>query len=92
VTAEGRAYFEQHKTEAEAILNQLEAIGQRMGDVRRAFTGDDDEALDPANIRQAAHALKHALREKRRASPEEQKRVAEILRKATEEIAGKPQG
>ena len=93
LTAEGRAYFEQHKTEAEAILSQLEAIGQRMGDVRRAFTGDDDEALDPANIRQAAHALKHALREKRRASPEELKRVAEILRKATEEILdGKAQG
>ena len=94
LTDEGRAYFEQHKSEAEAILSQLEAIGQRMGDVRRAFTGqeseDSDEALDPANIRQAAHALKHALREKRRASPEELKRVAEILRRATEEILGKP--
>ncbi len=89
LTPEGQAYFEQHKSEAEAIFSQMEAIGRRMADVRRAFSGDEDEALDPADIRQAVHGLKHALREKRRSSPEEQLRVAEILRRATAEIVGK---
>lgn len=90
LTAEGSAYLEQHRAEADAILSQLETIGQRMGDVRRAFSGDEDEAQDPADIRQAVHALKHALREKRRAGPEELRRVAEILRRATQEILGTP--
>jgi DNA-binding PadR family transcriptional regulator len=89
LTPEGRAFLDEHREEAKAILSQLETIGQRMGDVRRAFSGEEDEGLDPADIRQAAHALKHALREKRRAGPAEQKRVADILRRATEEIVGK---
>lgn len=89
LTPEGRAYLDQHRDEAKAILSQLETIGQRMGDVRRAFSGEEDGALDSADIRQAVHALKHALREKRRAGPEEQKRVTNILRRATEEIVGK---
>jgi DNA-binding PadR family transcriptional regulator len=89
LTPEGRAHLDQHRDEAKAILSQLETIGQRMGDVRRAFSGEEDGALDAADIRHAVHALKHALREKRRAGPEEQKRVADILRRATEEIVGK---
>jgi DNA-binding PadR family transcriptional regulator len=95
LTPEGKAYLDQHRDEARAILNQLDEIGQRMGDVRRAFRGDEaedrDDDLDAADIRQARRALRQALHDKRRASPEEQRRVAEILRRATEEILGKPQ-
>ena len=87
LTPEGKAFLDEHRDEARAILSQLEAIGQRMGDVRRAFSGEDDDAASPADIRQAIHALRHALHEKRRTSPEEQKRVVEILRRATEDIS-----
>jgi DNA-binding PadR family transcriptional regulator len=91
LTPEGKAFLEDHRDEAKAILSQLETIGQRMGDVRRAFSGEEDDAASPADIRQAIHALRHALQEKRRSSPEEQKRVVEVLRRATEEILGKQQ-
>lgn len=40
-------------------------------------------------IMQARHDLKHALMEQFRASPEEHKRIAEILRRAAAEIRGK---
>jgi DNA-binding PadR family transcriptional regulator len=85
-TAEGLAHLEKRRAEADEIFSQLERIGRRMGDVRRAFSGEEEEA-NSADIRQHAHALRHALREKRHASPEEQRRVAEILRRAVEEIA-----
>ena len=91
LTPEGKVFLDEHRDEAKAILSQLETIGQRMGDVRRAFSGEEDDATSPASVRQAIHALRHALHEKRRSSPEEQNRVVEILRRATEEILGKPQ-
>ncbi|WP_374544827.1 helix-turn-helix transcriptional regulator [Rhodoblastus sp.] len=90
LTPEGAAYLDEHRDSAKAMLAQLDAIKQRMGDVRRAFSGEDtevgDDDIDSADIRQAARALKQALREKRRATPEEQRRVIEILRRAAEEI------
>ena len=57
-----------------------------MGDVRRAFSGAEEDDADSADIRQHGRALRQALREKRHAPPEEQRRVAEILRRAVEEI------
>jgi DNA-binding PadR family transcriptional regulator len=42
-----------------------------------------------AEIMQARHDLKHALMEKIGASPEDHKRIAEILRRAAAEIRGK---
>jgi DNA-binding PadR family transcriptional regulator len=91
ISEEGRAHLEQHRGEAEAILAQLQKIGERMEQVRRAFAGEgDDENEGPADFRAARHALRQAVRERRGAGPEELRRITEILRRAAAEIAKGP--
>jgi DNA-binding PadR family transcriptional regulator len=91
ITDTGRAYLEENRGLVDALLGQLSHIGSRMERVRRAFTGedaDDDAVGTTSELRNARHELRTLLREKRRASPEEQRRIAEILRKAATEIRG----
>ncbi len=93
ISPEGRAYLEQNRTTADGLLSQLERIGQRMGDVRRAFAGDeapdDGEDGDSSDLRQARRELRRALRERRHLSVEESRRIADILRRATADIISK---
>jgi DNA-binding PadR family transcriptional regulator len=100
ITDAGRAFLEQNRETVDAILTQLERIGSRMDTVRRAFSGegpaDDEEADAPGysfrgykDLWLARRELKSALREKRHSAPEEYQRVAEILRRAAEEIRRK---
>jgi DNA-binding PadR family transcriptional regulator len=93
ISEEGRRHLEENRTAAEALLSQLDRIGRRMGDVRRAFAGDPDEAGeegDTHELRQARRELRRVLRERRRGSPEESRRIADILRRATADILGRP--
>ena len=91
ITDAGRAYLGEHREAVDATLAQLEHIGRRMGRVRDAFSGfDDEEDMGGSReIMQARRELKHALREKRHASAEERARIAEILRVAAAKILGK---
>jgi len=86
ITDTGRAYLEEHRDAAEAMLDQLEHIGRKMGRVREIFGGFDDE---DEVFGAARHELKRALREKRSASAEEKSRIAEILKEAAARIRGK---
>jgi DNA-binding PadR family transcriptional regulator len=93
ITDAGREYLRKHQDAAEAILNQLEHIGARMGRVRDIFSSDadgDDESSDasPTDVWVALRELKHALRHKRHAGAKEIHRVAQILRRAAVEIIG----
>ena len=93
ISEEGRRHLEENRTAAEALLSQLDRIGRRMGDVRRAFAGDPDEAGeegDTHELRQARRELRRVLRERKRGSPDESRRIADILRRATADILGKP--
>jgi len=93
ISEEGRRHLEENRTAAEALLSQLDRIGRRMGDVRRAFAGDPDEAGeegDTHELRQARSELRRVLRERKRGSPEESCRIADILRRATADILGRP--
>ena len=99
ITEAGRAHLEENKATAQSMLEQLAWIGKRMEQMRRAFSGEEaaapGEEADDANAGTAAelHAVRHelrdALRERRHASAEEQRRVAEILKRALGEIRGK---
>jgi len=88
-SAEGKAFLDQNRTTVDALLAQLERIGRRMGDVRRAFSGDEDDEHDNSELRHARRELRRALRERRHVSAEESRRVADILRRATADIIGK---
>jgi DNA-binding PadR family transcriptional regulator len=89
ISEEGRRHLDENRPAADALAAQLERIGRRMGDVRRAFAGDGDEEGDTNELRAARRELRQVLREHRRGSPEESRRIAEILRRATAEILGK---
>ena len=83
-TEAGLAYLKERKDIADAILSQIERVGQHMERVRRAFSGDDWRSSE---MQAARRLLRAALDEKRDASPEEQRRIAEILARAAKEIS-----
>ena len=89
ITEAGEAQLKQDAIMAEAILSQLDRIGKKMERVREVFAGDDADADMAHSVRSARHELRSVLRERRHASPEEQQRVADILKRAIEEIRGK---
>ena len=92
ISEEGLRHLEENRVAADALLTQLDRIGRRMGDVRRAFAGDPDEAAeegDTHELRQARRELRRVLRERKRGSPEESRRIADILRRATADILGR---
>jgi DNA-binding PadR family transcriptional regulator len=93
ITDEGRDYLGKHRETARAMLDQLAQIGRRMGRVREAFSGfdedlgdDEDASRESRDVWHARRALKQALREKRHVSGEEKARIADILRRAADEI------
>jgi DNA-binding PadR family transcriptional regulator len=89
LTDAGRKHLNANRAQAQAMLEALGRIGGRMEQVREAFAGLDD--LDPTaadDLHRASHRLKHALMRARGASPEEVRRIVEILDRATAEILG----
>ncbi len=94
ITDAGRAYFEENRKTAEAILARIAWIGERLAQARSWFEGrehapgDRDMADVIPELNEARRALKRALAEKRSAPADEQRRVAELLRKAARDIAG----
>jgi DNA-binding PadR family transcriptional regulator len=100
ITDEGRRHLDERRAFAEAIFAQLRWVGSRMEHVRRAFEGDDARAAGndthpgrPGGFGKALHEARHILRaalwSKFDADADEQKRIAEILRRAAAEIVGK---
>lgn len=92
ISDEGRRHLEENRAAADTLLSQLERIGRKMGDVRRAFAGESDDAGEEGNsneLRQARRELRRALHERKHVSPEESRRITEILRRATADILGK---
>jgi DNA-binding PadR family transcriptional regulator len=94
ITAAGRSYLEENRNTIDTMLEELERVGARMEHVRRAFNGeeprDDGFAGEPHDLHAARRALKKAIHEKHPYVPDEAKRIAEILRRAADEITGKP--
>ena len=99
ITDDGRAHLEENKATAQSMLEQLGWIGRRMEQMRKAFSGtetggageetEEREAGTAAELHEARRELRHALRESRHATPEEQRRIAEVLKRALGEIRGK---
>ncbi len=86
----GREYLAQHQEAADTILSQLEHIARRLGRMREAFSGfeEDEDAGNSREIWQARRELKDALRSVRGASEEEKARIAAILKSAAAKIRG----
>jgi DNA-binding PadR family transcriptional regulator len=90
ISEDGKAHLDQNRAAADELLAQLDRIARKMSDMRRAFEGDEDgDERDTNELRQARRELRRVLHERKRGTPEESRRIAEILRRATAEILGK---
>ena len=95
LTDAGRVYLEEREAEAEALLAQFGRVGERMEHLRRIMRsaqGHEDESGEAGwskSLIRARHALRSAVAEKWNASAEEQERIADILKRAAQEIGGK---
>jgi DNA-binding PadR family transcriptional regulator len=93
LTELGRTHLEQHRDEADALFAQFNRVGERLEHMRRVMRsvqGEEDESGWSKNLLRARRAIKSAIAEKANASAEEQERVAEILKRAAQEIAKEP--
>jgi DNA-binding PadR family transcriptional regulator len=90
LSPDGRAYLDTHRERADLILARLTHFGRKMDLMRRAFAGqdlaDETEGGWVRELIEARGALKRALLRRTDASPEEQRRIAAILARATQEI------
>lgn len=87
LTEVGRAYLDEHRQDADQILDALRRIGTRMNDVRDAFSGINTTDPDSTDeLHRARRALKGAMVRKRNADPAERQRIAKILMTAAEAI------
>jgi DNA-binding PadR family transcriptional regulator len=89
ISEEGKGYLDANRASADELLAQLDRIARKMGEMRRAFSGDDEAGDDTNELRQARRELRRVLHERKRGTPEESRRIAEILRRATADILGK---
>jgi DNA-binding PadR family transcriptional regulator len=92
LTADGAAYLGEHRAQADAMLAQLARIGEKVARARQFFRHGDEAVEDSGgastSMRAARRNLKLALGEKDDASPEEQRRIIDILVRAAKEIRG----
>jgi DNA-binding PadR family transcriptional regulator len=84
LTAEGRASVEANRERIANLFSELARVGQGMQRAQRAY---ESEAAGPASaLDQVRRDLKAALFDVADAPPDEQARVAQILRRALTEI------
>ncbi|HET7097408.1 MAG TPA: PadR family transcriptional regulator [Casimicrobiaceae bacterium] len=90
ITNAGRAYLEENRGVAETLLAQLKWVGEKMNAMRNAYASEGDSSdATSVKLRAARARLRAALIELQGASEEEQRRVAEILDRAADEIRRK---
>jgi DNA-binding PadR family transcriptional regulator len=96
ITDSGSAHLDGNRSTVDALFAQFDRVGERMDRVRRAMraeetgeqSGGEPERRGSKDLLRARCDLKAALAGKWDSSREEQKRVAEILKRATAEILG----
>ena len=97
ITESGTKHLEANRSTAEAMFAQFERVGERMDRIRRALQPEEageeaageQERRGSRDLLRARRDLKAALADKWDSPKEEQQRIAEILRRAAKEIAGK---
>jgi len=101
ITDAGRAHLQENRGTADTLLAQLKWVGEKMEHVRHAFAQEREDAEGTPSgalfgarrrrwmsreLYQAGAAVKVVLFDKRNASDDEQKRVAEVLRQVADTI------
>ncbi|WP_260853971.1 PadR family transcriptional regulator [Paraburkholderia sp. BCC1886] len=88
----GREYLSGNRERVELMLAKLTHIARKMDSVRRAFAGQEPADISEGGwlpeLSEARRALKHALLLRGNAKADEQRRIADILLRAAQEIGG----
>lgn len=100
ITEAGKAHLDANRAEVDAVLDHLERIGRRFAQVKSWFGRGEEEGRGEKpdrdipgvveELNEARRMLKQAIRRSIDGGEAEQRRVADILRRAAEEIGGKP--
>ncbi len=91
ITEAGSTYLSENRAAADAMLSQIAQAGRKMGRVREALGAlEEDEQSGWRELSAVRETLVQALREKRHSSPEEKRRIVEILKAAVAQIRGTP--
>ncbi len=95
----GKAHLDANRERVALMFNRFKHIAKKMDWMRQAWSGEPrsvgPEGEDARTgwvpeFVEARHAMRRALMERTDASPAEQRRIAAILVRATDEINGKP--
>ncbi|WP_205571591.1 PadR family transcriptional regulator [Achromobacter sp. B7] len=95
----GKAHLDANRERVALMFNRFKHIAKKMDWMRQAWSGEPrsvgPEGEDARTgwvpeFVEARHAMRRALMERTDASPAEQRRIAAILARATDEINGKP--
>jgi len=93
ITGAGLSKLDEHRAYADTLMGQLARVGRKMERVRQAFSGDEMPEGDVgyAAVDKARREIRAALIAKLEASPstDELQRLAEILKRAADEIRRK---
>lgn len=103
LTDAGREHLAKERPVVDEILKRLEAIGERMGRVREAFTDEEDSDFPPplggrgpwtahVELGQAIRDFHIAMRNAKRLSPEALAQIVSIIRRAAEAIRAVAEG
>lgn len=93
VSDAGRAHLEANRERVDIVSARLKLVAKKMDMMRRALAGESpDEAGAPwiAEFVEARRALKHSLLMRHDVAADEQRRIAQILRRAVAEIEAAP--
>ncbi len=100
ITPTGQAQLDDNRSVVDSMFAQFERVGEKMERLRRVFSTDENssaDAEDSSSGRRGSKEVLGARRELKAAlnevadSPQEQERIAEVLRRAAAEIR-KPTG
>jgi len=83
ITAEGRAYLEENRTFVDALLERLEAVGER---ARQSSSEDDDRPKVSRLVRSALYNLRDVAAERLKGDADAESKVVEILARAATEL------
>lgn len=95
----GKSHLDANRERVALMFNRFKHIAKKMDWMRQAWSGEPrsvgPEGEDARTgwvpeFVEARHAMRRALMERTDASPAEQRRIAAILARATDEINGKP--
>src|ERR1700733_464243 len=99
ITASGQTQLDENRSMVDAMFAQFDRVGEKMERIRRAFAVAEGASAASDNLDSGRRGFKEILQAQRELntalnaanrSPQEEARIAAILRHAAQEILGKP--